>query len=435
MARYIHFDKAFMQRVRNEVDLLSLIGQEISLKKIGRNYAGLCPFHQEKTASFHVDPGKKAYRCYACQAKGNAINWLRERHHMSFYEAVVHIAHLLGLPLPTANQPSQENRQQRERFAGLYRANQVALQFYRHGIKKSAEARHYLETVRGLTAETISRFELGVVGKGIIELLGKHTAHSTLVESGLAAEREGCEVYDRFRHRIMIPIHNESGSLIGFAGRTLLNNEENNPKYLNSPETAIFHKGRELYGLDKAKLAIRKAKLAICVEGYFDVISLHQAGDERAIAPMGTAITAHQLRRLLNYADTVVFAYDGDAAGRKAAISTAMMVLEALKDGQQIKFLTLPEGEDPDTFIRSKGLPSWDEALETAIPLSQFLCDVVSSNLNRDLPESQMAAGKIAQGVLNRIEQAVLFKRAMAMKFEKLIGIPLHGRWGNGDEF
>jgi DNA primase len=224
----------------------------------------------------------------------------------------------------------------------------------------------------------------------------------------------------------MVPIHNESGNLVGFAGRSLIERPDKTPKYINCPETEIFHKGRELYALHLAKPAIRAGRVAVIVEGYFDVISLHQAGEARAVAPMGTALTNPQARRLLVHADTIVFAFDGDAPGRKAALAASAVLLDELKDGKAAKFLFLPEGEDPDTFVRRQGLAAWLQALEDATPLSGLLADFVAHGLDRELPESQVRAAEKARAILARIQQAVLFKRAMKAKFEEVIGVPLH---------
>jgi DNA primase len=244
--------------------------------------------------------------------------------------------------------------------------------------------------------------------------------------SGLASQSEANDggLYDRFRYRIMVPIQNEGGTVIGFAGRAL-REAPNTPKYLNSPETELFHKGHELYGLHLAKRAIRRSLTAVVVEGYFDVLSLHQAGDERAVAPMGTAMTAAQLRRLFGHANHVVFAFDGDHAGRRAALNAAAVFLREMKDSSTAAILVLPENEDPDSYVRKQGGPAWMSAIASAKPLSEFLCDVLREELDTTLPESQVRAAEKANRFLGEIRHANIFKRALQKKFEDVIGISI----------
>ncbi|WVK06432.1 DNA primase (plasmid) [Xanthomonas campestris pv. olitorii] len=425
MAKYIRFSDEFLDRIRSETDLPALIERDVKLKRAGQNFVACCPFHDEKTPSFQVSPDKNTYRCWGCGARGDAIEWMRNKHHLSFHDAVVHLAGVGGIPLPVEERDSDEDKAQRKRLAVLYQALKEAARVFSRGLAKSPAARSYLDQKRGLSAETIERFGLGVVAKGVVELLGGSTTRDALLGSGLAAQREDGEIYDRFRHRIMFPIHNESGNLVGFAGRSMIEKPDKTPKYVNCPETEIFHKGRELYALHLAKPAIRAGRVAVIVEGYFDVISLHQAGDERVVAPMGTALTNLQVRRLLVHADTIVFAFDGDAAGRKAALGAAAVLLDEMKDGKTARFLFLPEGEDPDSFVRAHGLEAWHAATEQAAPLSAFLTDYVTHGLDRDVPESQVKAAEKAKAILARIQHAELFGRAMKAKFEEVVGVSL----------
>lgn len=425
MAKYIRFGDDFLDRLRSETDLPALIERDVKLKRAGQSLVACCPFHEEKTPSFHVSPEKNTYRCWGCGARGDAIEWMRNKHHMSFLDAVVHLAGVCGIPLPVEDRDSDEDRAQRKRLATLYQALKEAARMFSRGLAKSPAARAYLEEKRALTAETIERFGLGVVAKGVVELMAGSTSRDALLASGLAAQRDDGEIYDRFRHRIMFPIHNETGNLVGFAGRSMIEKPDKTPKYINCPETEIFHKGRELYALHLAKPAIRSGRVAVIVEGYFDVISLHQAGDERAVAPMGTALTNLQVRRLLVHADTIVFAFDGDAAGRKAALAAAAVLLDEMKDGKSARFLFLPDDEDPDSFVRSHGLEAWHGATEQAAPLSAFLADYVVHGLDRTVPESQVKAAEKAKAILARIQHAELFGRAMKAKFEEIIGVAL----------
>lgn len=423
MAKFIRFNDDFLEKLRDQISLPELISREIKLKRSGRSFTALCPFHDEKGASFTVSSERNTYRCYGCPAKGDAIQWMRKRFHLSFYDAVVKLAEEYRVELPAAEVDGTDDKEKRQRLGRYYQVLKEAARIYQSGLAKSPRARSYLHDSRGLKEETIQEFGLGVVTKGVIGLLSK-SGEEVLIGAGLAA-RNDTGIYDRFRQRIMFPIHNESGNLIGFAGRTLLANPDKAPKYLNSPETEIFHKGKELYGLFQAKAAIRKAGLAIAVEGYIDVISAHQEGDKRVVAPMGTAITKDQIRRLFVHTDRIVFAFDGDRAGRRAALSASVVLLEEIKDGQSAQFLFLPEGEDPDTFIRTHGLAGWEAALAAARPLSTFLCDYVAHRLDRSVPEQQVTAANKAKAILARTTKALMFRHAMRLKFEDLVGVPL----------
>lgn len=425
MPRYIQFSDEFLDRLRCETDLTALIETEVKLKRAGRSLVACCPFHEEKTPSFHVLPDRNTYRCWGCGARGDAIDWMRNRHHMSFHDAVVHLAGVCGIPLPVEGCDSEADRAQRKRLGTLYHALKDAARIFSRGLARSPAATAYLMQQRGLSAATIERFGLGVVAKGVVELMGRETSRDALLDSGLAAQRDSGEIYDRFRHRVMFPIHNESGNLVGFAGRSMIENPQKTPKYLNGPQTDIFHKGQELYALHLAKPAIRSSGVAVIVEGYFDVISLHQAGDERAVAPMGTALTNQQLRRLLVHADTIVFAFDGDSAGRKAALMAAAVLLEEMKDGKTARFLFLPDGDDPDSFVRRHGLEAWHSSIDAAVPLSTILVDYVAQGLDRTMPESQVMAAGRANAILARIVRAEVFWRALKAKFEEVIGIAL----------
>lgn len=425
MSTYIRFGDEFLDRVRKEIDLPALIDRDVKLKRAGQNYVAHCPFHEEKTPSFTVSSDKNIFRCYGCGVHGDAIEYMRTKHHLSFHDAVMQLAGVCGLAVPAEERSEPVDKAQRKRLAGLYQALKAAERIYTRGLSKSPSARTYLQNDRGLSQDTIERFGLGVVAKGVVEFLINSINREALLGTGIATARDGGEIYDRFRHRIMFPIRNESGNLVGFAGRSMIQKPDKTPKYLNCPETEIFHKGRELYALHLAKQAIRSAGVAVIVEGYFDVISLHQMGEERAVATMGTALTNQQVRRLLVHADTIIFAFDGDAAGRKAALAAASVLLDEMKEGKTGKFLFLPEAEDPDTFVRGHGREAWIKAVEAAIPLSSLLTDYVGHGLDCSMPESQVKAAAKAKAVLARIQHAEIFRRAMKMKFEAVIGLSL----------
>lgn len=424
MGKYIRFSDTLLEQMRSNINLPELIARDMALKKMGNNFIAKCPFHEEKTASFNVSSNKNTYRCYGCGAYGDAITWLRHKHHLSFYESVIRLAGICGVPLPAEEESLPENKAEREHFANLYQALKAAHKIYRHGLLKSQLARDYLEKTRGLTQETITQFELGVVASGVLPFLDK-VDRADLIASGLAIESNNGTLYDRFRHRIIFPIHNERGNLIGMAGRILTTQQDKFPKYINSPETAIFHKGQELYALHLAKQAIRASGIAVIVEGYLDVMSLHQAGDRRAIAPMGTSITQRQVRRILVHADTLVFAFDGDKAGRKAILTMLPVLLGEITDKKNAKVLFLPEDDDPDSFIGKQGIHHWLSAVENATPLSKALVDYMKDGIELALPEGQVTAAEKAKEVLTWIKKADFFKLAMQRKFEEAIGLPL----------
>ncbi|MEB0221368.1 DNA primase [Pseudomonas sp. AB12(2023)] len=423
MGKFIVFGEEFLSRLREEVNLPELVGRQIKLKRSGRSFVSLCPFHEDKTPSFHVNPEKNTFRCYGCPAAGDAIEWMKRAHHLSFYDAVVALAQECGIPLPAGELEESEDKDLRKRLAKYYQVLKDAARLYEEGLEKNPSGRSYLETTRGLSKVTIKKFGLGVVSTGVVRLLSS-AGNETLLGSGLAAKNDA-GIYDRFRQRVMLPIVNEGGNLVGFAGRSLIAKPEKAPKYLNCPETEIFHKGKELYGLHFAKPAIRKAKLAVMVEGYFDVICAHQAGDERVVAPMGTAVTNQQMRRLLVHTDNITFAFDGDRAGRRAALSAAAVVLDEIKDGQTARFLFLPEGEDPDSFIRKFGIEAWFSAVDGADQLSTFLGNYIAHKLDRSVPEQQVLAANKAKAILARIKKALLFRHALRLKFEELVSVPL----------
>ncbi|UST77187.1 DNA primase [Pseudomonas siliginis] len=423
MAKFYRFDEAFLSRIREDVDLAELVSREIKLKRAGRNFVALCPFHKENSPSFRVKPETNTYKCYGCPASGDVISWMMQRHHLKFPEAVVRLAEENRIELPPPESDSPDDQERRRRLAKLYNVLKDAARIYHSGLERNVAARAYLVGERGLSDATIAEFGLGAVTSGIIRLLAR-SGDDLLIAAGLAVQGER-GLYDRFRDRIIFPIENESGSIVGFAGRTMLPSNGKTPKYLNTAETEIFHKGKELYGLSKAKMAIRKARLAVVVEGYLDVLRAHQEGDKRVVAPMGTAITEHQVKRLLVQTDHLVFAFDGDRAGRRAALAAAAVLLGELKDGQTAQFLFLPEGEDPDTFIRDQGIAAWEEALKGARTLSAFLSDYVTHRLDRTIPERQVVAANKAKAVLAKVSKALIYRHALRLLFEDLIGVPL----------
>lgn len=419
------FDEAFLDRVRDQTDLSALISADVKLRRAGKRFVGCCPFHAEKTASFNVDPVRNTYRCYGCSARGDAISWMMNQHRMNFPEAIAYLAQRAGIEMPTrSTADGTADSERRKRLARLYRLLERALSAYQAGLKSLPASKQYLES-RGVSEAIAARFELGAVASGILPCIRGFT-RDELVASGVACVRDdGGEPFDRFRSRVIFPIHNAKGNVVSFAGRSLMPKPDRTPKYLNGPETELFCKSRELYGFFQARDAIRKSRVCVVVEGYLDVIQAHQAGDCRVVGTMGTAITEQQLAKLFREVDLVVFAFDGDRAGFKAALRAAAELLGVVRDGQQAKFLFLPKGEDPDSFIRKNGLDAWLSAVESAMQLSQYLGEFVAHRLDRCIPETQVAAAERARKVLARVKHAVIFRLALRLRFEELIGIPL----------
>jgi DNA primase len=383
----------FVQTLLSRVDIVDVIQGYIPLKKGGANYMARCPFHDEKSASFSVSPTKQFYYCFGCGASGSAVGFVMEYAGMSFPEAVKSLAEQVGLPVP--DDRSEPERPQAPPGESLHDFLQRAWDFYRNQLKDHPPAIDYLKR-RGLTGQIAARFGLGYAPAGWrgLEAVMDRYDHPALVESGLVIEAENGKRYDRFRDRIMFPILDGRGSVIGFGGRII---DQGEPKYLNSPETPLFEKGRELYGLFQAKPAIREKSTVIVVEGYMDVVALAQHGVGYAVATLGTATTPHHIDRLLKLADRVVFSFDGDKAGRRAARRAFEVSLPQLKDGKDVGFLFLPAEHDPDSYIREYGAPAFENMLAEATPLSRFLIDEVKREHPEDSPEGR--AGQVHQAV------------------------------------
>jgi DNA primase len=418
------FDEDFLMKVREQSDLPRLVASVVKLRRAGKSFVGRCPFHEEKTGSFNVDPVRNTYKCYGCPAAGDAIAWMMAQHRMTFPEAVTSLAASAGLEIPAKNDSYINDPDRRRQLARLYRVLERAQLAYQRGLSSLTSSREYLQR-RGIETETINRFGLGAVASGVLQQLRGFTPDE-LVGAGVACEREGAAgLYDRFRSRVIFPIYNAKGNLVSFAGRSLIEKPDRTPKYINGPDTELFSKGRVLYGLFQARDSIRKSRTAVVVEGYIDVLQAHQAGDCRVVGTMGTAVTEQQLVRLFREADLVVFAFDGDKPGRRAALRAAAELLSVMRDGQQAKFLFLPAGDDPDSFIRQQGIESWRASVDGAQQLSQYLGDYISHRLDRSIPESQVAAVGKARAVLEKIKHALVFRLALRLRFEEIIGIPL----------
>ncbi|WP_111413285.1 DNA primase [Billgrantia lactosivorans] len=412
----------FLDDLLARVDVVEVVGERVQLKKAGRNYSGLCPFHQEKTPSFTVSADKQFYHCFGCGAHGNALRFLMEYDKLRFPEAVEQLASRLGLEVPRegADDPRAQARE-RKRQEGV-NLLELAASFYRERLKmpEGQSARDYLAR-RGLSEEVQRDFGIGYAPDDW-EALKRHLsardiAESVQVEYGLLVQREESgRTYDRFRDRVMFPIRDVRGRTIAFGGRVL---GDAKPKYLNSPETPVFHKGRELYGLFEARQANSRLARVVIVEGYMDVVALAQFGIRNAVATLGTSTSEEHLARLFRMVDEVVFCFDGDKAGRQAASRALETVLPQMIDGREARFLFLPEGEDPDTLVRREGREAFEDRITCASPLSEFLFDQAARG--RDLARveererfaSQVlkAASRLPRGMLQTVLLGELARR------------------------
>jgi DNA primase len=390
----------FIDTLLARVDIVDVIDRRVPLKKAGQNYQACCPFHSEKTPSFTVSPTKQFYHCFGCGAHGTALGFLMEYEHMGFPDAVAALAQDVGLPVPKSGEPDRPRPP-----PALWDALEQAAQFYRQQLKQTPRAIDYLKQ-RGLTGAIAARYGIGYApdGSPLKQVFADYSADA-LAASGLVIDGDRGR-YDRFRDRIMFPIKNVKGQIVGFGGRVL---DQGEPKYLNSPETPLFHKGSELYGLFEARTAIKAAGRAIVVEGYMDVVALAQHGVEFAVAALGTATTPIHARTLLRHTDRLIFAFDGDNAGRKAAWRALENSLEALQDGKEVSFLFLPEGEDPDSYIRTHGQAAFLQLLDSdTLPLSAFLVRELARDRRLDTQEGRAALIKDAKPLLEKIAAPLL---------------------------
>jgi DNA primase len=367
----------FIQELVSRADIVEIVGRSVQLKKGGANYMGLCPFHSEKSPSFSVSPSKQFYHCFGCGKNGNAISFLIENNGMTFIEAVQDLAQQFGMQIPEDDATPQDREraaQQRAKQATLTDVLEKAGEAYRKHLKNSPKAVAYFKG-RGVSGEIAKEFGLGYAPEGWRSLASVFPDYDDplLAESGLVIVNEDDDKrYDRFRDRVMFPIRNVKGECIGFGGRVL---GDEKPKYLNSPETPVFSKGRELYGLYEARQALREQGYVLVTEGYMDVVALAQLGFPNAVATLGTACTPDHVQKLFRFTDSVVFSFDGDAAGRRAARKALDGALPYATDVRSVKFLFLPPEHDPDSFIREFGRDAFSRYVSEATPLSRFLID------------------------------------------------------------
>lgn len=386
--------QSFIQDLLNRVDIVDVVGRYVQLKKGGANFMGLCPFHNEKSPSFTVSPTKQFYHCFGCGAHGTAIGFLIEYSGMGFVEAVKDLAQNAGMIVPENEDklPPAQRAEVQARTMALSDAMTHACDYYRQQLRSAERAKNYL-IGRGLTGEIAARYGMGYAPDGWDNLRAVFPDYelTALVEAGLVIDKtdeEGAnrKRYDRFRDRIMFPIRNIKGQVIGFGGRVLDSGE---PKYLNSPETPLFQKGSELYGLFEARQAIRDAGYVLVTEGYMDVVALAQLGFPQAVATLGTACTPMHVQKLLRQTDQVIFSFDGDKAGRRAARRALDACLPHATDNKIMKFLFLPTEHDPDSYIRALGTEAFEQQVHDAMPFSQFLLNEVVGENDLGTPEGR----------------------------------------------
>jgi DNA primase len=409
----------FIQTLLSRLDIVEVIDRYVPLKKAGANYVACCPFHSEKTPSFSVSPAKQFYHCFGCGAHGTAIGFLIEHAGKTFPDAVEELARDAGLEVPRVERAGE--RERREEAADLNELLLVAARFYRTRLKDAPAAIEYLKA-RGLTGEIAARFGIGYAPdawQGLGDAFAKYD-DPALEAAGLVISGDGGKRFDRFRDRVMFPIHDSRGRVIGFGGRVLGSGE---PKYLNSPETAVFSKGRELYGLFLARNGIRDAGRVVVVEGYMDVVALAQHGIDYAVATLGTATTPVHVQKLFRLTDCVVYCFDGDAAGRKAAWRALENTLPEMADGKNALFLFLPDDEDPDDFVRERGRAAFERAIAGAVPLSEFLLGELAIHHPPNSSEGRAALVAAARPMLAQIGAPVL-SAILRKRLAELSGLP-----------
>jgi DNA primase len=405
--------KSFIQDLLNRLDIVDVIERYVPLKKAGANFVACCPFHNEKSPSFTVSQAKQFYHCFGCGAHGTAIGFVMEHAGMGFVDAVEELARGVGLEVPAERPAAGEIRQ--KVATDLYEVMQTAAGYYREQLKQSPRAIDYLKG-RGLSGEIAARFGLGYAPEawqGLATAFPDYQ-NTMLQETGLVITSEEGKRYDRFRDRIMFPIANARGQIVGFGGRVL---DKGEPKYLNSPETSLFEKGRELYGLYQAQKAIREAQQVLVVEGYMDVVALAQQGVGYAVATLGTATTPYHVQKLLRLTGHIIFSFDGDKAGRRAAWRALENALPLLQDGKRISFLFLPAEHDPDSFIREFGRAAFEQQIVGALSLSVYLLQEISTGLNLQSQEGRNQLLQRAKPLLIAISaptSALLLRKEVA---------------------
>jgi len=407
----------FIDDLITRADIVEVLGRRIQLKKAGREFKACCPFHDEKTPSFTVSPSKGFYHCFGCGAHGTALGFLMEFDHMEFVEAVESLAGMMGIEVPR-----EESQQPARRYDELFELMQKVEKHYQQELRKHQPAVDYLQA-RGIDGATAKRFGIGYAPAGWSHLLDKFgtskEATERLLAVGLIIRKDNGKHYDRFRERIMFPIRDSRGRCIGFGGRVMGQEE---PKYLNSPETVLFHKGRELYGLYEARQAIRNIERLVVVEGYMDVVGLARHGIDFAAATLGTATTDEHLNRLFRLSDEVHFCFDGDRAGRAAAWRALETALPQIREGRQLRFVFLPEGQDPDSYVQKNGADGFEKAIDQGLALSDYLVEEFASQVDMKSVDGRARLAELARPLVNKIPQGV-YKALLIERLAESVGL------------
>ncbi|MDX9875460.1 MAG: DNA primase, partial [Spongiibacteraceae bacterium] len=422
--------QAFIDDLLERTDLVEVVDRRVPLRKAGRNYTARCPFHDEKTPSFSVNPDKQFFYCFGCGAGGNAISFVMDFDRVDFPQAVETLAHLAGLEVPREERAHEAPARQRQR--DIYELLQAAADFYREQLRSHPQRQRAIDYLkqRGVSGEIVRDFGIGFAPPGwdnLLRALGQdEKSRQLLLEGGMLVQREtgdggGSErLYDRFRDRLMFPILDNRGRVIAFGGRVL--SDQDKPKYLNSPETPVFHKGRELYGLYQARRAQRQPRRLVVVEGYMDVVALAQQGIPYAVATLGTATSSEHLQKIFRHCSDVVFCFDGDRAGRQAAQRALDAALPVLEDGRAAHFLFLPEGDDPDSLVRKVGQTEFERLLDLAQPLETYLFDSAAEGLDLQSLEGRARFSRQAAPLIARLPEGV-FKQLMLDALAERTGI------------
>ena len=420
MAEFGFMSKEFVEQVSAETDILSVVSSYVPLRRKGNRYWGCCPFHHEKTASFQVKPDEGFFYCFGCHVGGNAFKFISLIENINYYEAVKRQAEKLGIPIPTAEQSPQEIARENH-LNDLRKIHEMAGSFYHNCLTKTGYGKDGLEYLhgRGITDQIIEEFKLGFApdawNKLSTAFLKRDVPAKLLLDGGLGMMRQGGGVYDRFRNRVMIPIMDERGRIVAFGGRVLGQGE---PKYLNSPETAIFNKRKLLFGLDKAKKAIQQEGFALVVEGYMDAISVYAAGVHNVVASLGTAFTQEQCRHIMRYGAELYFCYDSDAAGQNATVRGLSI---ARSTGAKVKVVSIPDGKDPDEFIRKHGVEAFRELLKKALPLVDFYIEYVKSKVDISRLEGKLQALNELMPLLSSIRGDNVERNVYVRKLSSLL--------------
>ena len=422
----------FIDDLIARADIVEVVGRRVQLKKAGREFKACCPFHDEKTPSFTVSPTKGFYHCFGCGAHGTAVGFLMDYDHMSFVDAIETLAGMMGVDVPR-----DESDKPARRYDELFSLMTNVETHWRNALRENPTAVDYLKQ-RGIDGSTAKRFGIGFAPDGWSNVLDKYGKSPETIErllaTGLIIRKDNGKHYDRFRDRIMFPIRDARGRTIGFGGRAIGDGE---PKYLNSPETVLFHKGRELYGLYEARQALRQIDKLVVVEGYMDVVALARHGVDFAVATLGTATTDDHLNRLFRLTENVFFCFDGDKAGKKAAWRALETALPHIREGRQVRFVFLPQGHDPDSYVNENGSNAFVDELERGMALSDFLIAELSGQVDMQTVDGRARLAELAKPLLSRIPTGVYRELLVeslgesvgltAPKLERMLGAPAAG--------